>query len=245
MYLSVIIPAYNEGDRIKKTLGRVLEWLRAQDFSWEVLVVSDGSRDNTADLARQYADDDPRVRLVDNKENNGKGFVVRQGMLEAKGDIRLFTDADNSTDISYFAKMRPYFEKGYDVVISSRDSKDVPGAAQKVKQQFVKRFAGNVGNVIIQILLLPGIWDTQNGFKAFTREAAHRIFSHAKLNRWAFDVEILALARRFNYRIGIIPIVWINDSKSHVKMSAYFQFFLEVLKVRWWFWTNKYNNFEF
>lgn len=238
MYLSVIIPVYNEEKRIGKTLDRVLQWLRMQSFEWEVVVVSDASKDATAEIVKQYVAREPRLRLVGEAINHGKGYSVRQGMREAKGDIRLFTDADNSTDISNFSKMQPLFEQGFDVVISSRDAKDAKGAAQTVKQPFLKIVLGNIGNIVIQILAVPGIWDTQNGFKAFSRKAAQAIFPMGKISRWSFDVEILALARRLGFKIGIIPIEWRNDPDSKVKLSAYFQFFLEVFKIRWWLWTN-------
>lgn len=239
-YLSVIIPAYNEGERIIKTIQRISEYLQKQNYSYEILVVSDGSKDETAEIISNLKSQISNLNLIDRKENKGKGYTVREGMLAAKGQIRLFTDADNSTDISYFEKMMPLFESGYDIVISTRDSKDAVGASQEVPQPWYKRLMGNLGNLYIQILAVPGIWDTQNGFKAFTAEAAEKIFCLAKIERWAFDVEALALARKFKYKIGIIPVHWINDPKSHVKLSGYFKVLLDVLKIRWNLISGKY-----
>jgi len=232
IYLSVIIPVYNEAERIRKTLKAVSGYLKQQPYLWEVLVVNDGSKDKTADLVRDFALQNPGFQVVDRKENRGKGYSVREGMLAAQGRIRLFTDADNSTDISYFGAMRPFFDKGYDIVISTRDSRDAAGAAQDVPQSRLKRLMGNLGNLYIQLIVVPGIWDTQNGFKAFRDYAAEKIFKAAKINRWAFDVEALFLAKKFDYKIGIIPIHWVNDPKSHVSVMSYFKVLWDVLKIR-------------
>ena len=240
-YLSVVIPAYNEEERIVKTIKAVSSYLQKQPYTYEILVVNDGSRDNTSSVVRDFEIYVPNLKLIDRKENKGKGYTVRQGLLEAKGKIRLFTDADNSTDISYFEKMRPFFDKGYDVVISSRDPKDAEGASQDVSQLWYKRLMGNAGNLVIQLLVVSGIWDTQNGFKAFRDKSAEKIFNLVKINRWAFDVEILALARKLEYKIGIIPVHWINNPESRVGLMSYFRFFFEVLKIRWNLSRNKYD----
>jgi len=239
-YLSVIVPAYNEGERIIKTLKAIHSFLSQQPYTWEILVVSDGSKDNTCDIVRDLMPQIPNLQIIDRKENKGKGYSVKEGILAAHGKIRLFTDADNSTDISYFEKMRPFFDKGYDIVISTRDSKDAPGASQDVKQPFLKRMMGNMGNLYIQIMAVPGIWDTQNGFKAFRSHVAEKIFKMTKINRWGFDVEVLALAKRLGYKIGIIPIHWINDPKSRVSLMGYFRTLWEVFKVRRYLSKRKY-----
>ena len=240
VYLSIVIPAYNEEDRIAKTLRRVDAYLKEQVFSAEIVVVIDGAKDNTAKVASDVQSEILNMRVIDRKENHGKGYTVREGMLAATGEIRLFTDADNSTDISHFDKMKPLFAQGYDVVICSRDKKDVVGATQAVPQSFLKRQLGNMGNLFIQLFAVRGIWDTQCGFKAFTARAAHDIFSRAKIDRWGFDVEVLALARALNYKIGIVPAYWINDSKSHVKLSGYVQVLWETVKIWWWLRTGGY-----
>lgn len=240
IYLSVIIPAYNEADRITKTLKIISSYLQKQPYSYEILVVCDGPKDSTADVVRDLSLLIPKLKLIDRKKNMGKGYTVKEGMLAAKGKVRLFTDADNSTDISHFEKMRPLFDKGYDIVISTRDPKDAEGATQEVPQKWHKRLMGNMGNLYIQIMAVPGIWDTQNGFKAFRDYAAEKIFSKTKINRWAFDVEALVLARKLDYKIGIIPIHWINDPKSHVSLPAYFKVLFDVAKIRWNLMRKKY-----
>ena len=234
IYLSVIIPAYNEEKTIAKTLESILDYLSKQNFLSEIIVVSDGSQDKTAEIVGSFSNPGlgsnvANISVIDRKENRGKGYTVREGMLKAGGTIRLFMDADNSTSIVEFNKMIPYFKEGYEVVIGSRD---VKGASMLPAQYFHKRWLGNLGNLIIQALLLPGIWDTQCGFKAFTAEAAKNIFSKDKIDRWGFDIETLALARLLKYKIAIIPVHWVNKPGSRVKFSAYFEVLWETIKIR-------------
>ncbi|MFC1594906.1 dolichyl-phosphate beta-glucosyltransferase [Patescibacteria group bacterium] len=240
VYVSIIIPAYNEEDRIEKTILAIDAHLKKQPYTWEILVVSDGSQDLTIPKVSQLAKRVNNLRWIARKENKGKGYSVKEGMIEAKGRIRLFTDADNSTDISHFDKMRPFFDKGYDVVICSRNKKDVDGAQQAVSQKWYKRILGMAGNLFIQFVAVPGIWDTQCGFKAFRDQAAKKIFPQTKITKWGFDIEILALVRAMNMEIGIIPANWINDPRSHVKMSAYITTMFEALKVWWWMKRGRY-----
>jgi len=236
-YLSVIIPAYNEENRIATTLLDIDKYLSQAEYDYEIIAVSDGSKDNTADIVKKLYPAVKNLRLMENKENKGKGGVVRQGMLEAKGAIRLFTDADNSTSIEHFEKMRPWFEEGFPIVICSRAIK---GAVKKPPQPFYKNIMGQMGNLFIQAVVLPGFWDTQCGFKAFTEEAATRIFSLTKIDRWGFDVEILALAKKMGYKIKEIPAHWVNNQHSHVKFSGYLQVLWETVKIRWWLINGSY-----
>ncbi|MFN2104460.1 MAG: dolichyl-phosphate beta-glucosyltransferase [Candidatus Promineifilaceae bacterium] len=239
-YLSVIIPAFNEERRILATLVSIHEYLSRQPYTWEILVVLDGPTDGTLDQIRDFATERVNIHWIDRKENRGKGYTVREGMLAAKGQIRLFTDADNSTDISHFQQMQPLFEEGYDIVITSRDRKDAPGAGQAVPQPSMKRFLGNAGNLFIQLVAVPGIWDTQCGFKAFTAVAAERIFSTARIDGWGFDIEALALARQFGYRIAVIPARWIDHAETHVRTWNYVTTLLETIHVRWNLWSGAY-----
>ncbi len=241
-YLSVIIPAYNEAGRLPLTLIDIDRILSKAGYTYEILVVNDGSTDNTADIVRKMADTVKNLKLIDNNVNQGKGGVVRQGMLLAKGQYRLFTDADNSTSIDQFDNMVPYFSAGggsqrYDVVIGSRA---VKGSKLEPAQPFYKQLLGKLSNIIIQIVNVPGIWDTQCGFKAFSEEAAEKVFSKTKINGWGFDIEALALARRFGYRIKEMPVRWVNNALSHVKLSAYLKTFWENVKIRWWIIIDKY-----
>ncbi|MCL4437570.1 glycosyltransferase family 2 protein [Patescibacteria group bacterium] len=239
-YLSIIIPAYNESERLPPTLVDINQKLKNVNYNYEIIVINDGSRDNTAEKVKIMINkgEVKNLKLIDNKENKGKGGVVRQGMLAAEGKIRLFTDADNSTSISHFEQMIPYFNQGYDVVIGSRALK---GSRLDPPQPFSRRILGKLGNVFIQVMVLPGIWDTQCGFKAFSKEAALKIFDLSRISGWGFDVEALALAHHFGYKIKEIPVRWVNDTRSRVKGSAYLQVLLETIKIRWWLWSGKYN----
>lgn len=241
IYLSVIIPAYNEEKRISNTLLDIDKYLSKQDYSYEIIVVSDGSKDKTAAIVNKFSDLIKNLRLIDNKENHGKGWVVRQGILEAKGRYRLFMDADNATTIDHFEKMIPLFKQGFKVIIGSRDKKDAPGAKQAVAQSFLKRQIGNFGNILIQLLAVSGIWDTQCGFKAFTNKATNDIFERCLIDRWGFDIEALAIARKLDYKIGIIPVNWVNDPESKVSLKGYLNTFRELFKIKWNLIIHKYD----
>lgn len=239
-YLSVIIPGYNEEKTIGKTLLAVDKYLAQQNFDYEIIMISDGSKDKTAEIVENFTRQIKNLKLIDNKENHGKGYVVRQAMLAAQGQVRLFMDADNATTVDHFDRMKPYFEQGADVVIGTRDEKDAKGAKQAVQQPFVKRQFGNIGNLLIQIFAVPGIWDTQCGFKALSAKAAMDIFSKCRIDRWGFDFEVLALARKMNYKINIVPVYWINNPDSRVKLGAYLRTFKELFQIWWSLVTDKY-----
>jgi len=232
VYLSVVVPAYNEAKRLPRTLKRFNEYLGATGFKYEILVVLDGPSDNTREVLHELLCEIPHMKVIDRPVNRGKGFTVREGMLRATGRIRLFADADNSTDISHYENMKRFFDDGCDLVIASRNSKDAPGAGEVVPQTLYKRWIGRMGNLLVQVLAVPGIWDTQCGFKAFRAEVAERIFSDTKIEGWGFDIEVLALARAFNYKIGIIPAHWVNDPRSHVRPFDYLRVLSDTLRVR-------------
>ena len=236
-YLSVIIPAYNAAHLLPATLVAIDKYLSGAGFSYEIIVNNDGSKDNTAEVVRNMTSSVRNLRLIDNEANKGKGGVVRQGMLAAKGSIRLFMDDDNSTSIDQFEKMRPYFEQGYDVVIASRAIK---GSIMRPAQPWFRRIPGRLSNLVIQLVNLPGIWDTQCGFKAFSAASAQRIFELSRISAWGFDIEVLSLARMFGYKIKEVPAVWINQTESRVKASAYLTTFIENLQIRWWIITGAY-----
>lgn len=232
VYLSVIVPAYNEAQRLPKTLRRFHEYLEARSFSYEIIVVMDGPSDNSREIMQTMSAEVSKLRIIDRPVNRGKGYTVREGMLKASGRVRLFCDADNSTDIAHFEKMRPLFDQGCDLVIASRNSKDVPGAEQAVPQVRLKRIIGQFGNLLIQSMAVRGIWDTQCGFKAFRAEAAEQIFSRAKIDGWGFDIEVLTLARALRLQIGIIPAHWINDDRSHFRPWDYLRVVGDIVRVR-------------
>ncbi len=246
IYLSVIIPAYNEEKRISKTLFEIDKYLSERDYQYQIIVVDDGSKDKTVEVVEKLKELVANLSVIKNAKNHGKAWVVRQGMLEADGQIRLFTDADNATSIDHFEKMIPLFEQGDDLVIGSRDKKDAKGAKQAVPQSFIKRQLGNLGNLLIQLLAVRGIWDTQCGFKAFTANAAEDIFSRCQIDQWGLDIEVLAIARKLGYKIGIIPVYWVNDPHSKVSWKGYLRTFKELFKIKWNLLTKKYdqeNNF--
>jgi len=236
--VSFIIPAYNEAERIPQTLVDMDKRLSGVDYSYEILFVNDGSKDNTASVVRNMAKMVKNLKLVDLKENVGKGGAVKQGMLLAAGRVRLFTDADNSTSIDQFAKMIPLFKEGYGVVIGSRAMK---GAQLDPPEPFYRQVIGKALNFLVQLFLLPGIWDTQCGFKAYTDEAAEKIFIISKTVGWGFDVETLVLAKRLGFRIKEIPVHWVNDTRSHVKFSGGLQFLAETATIRWRLWRDGYH----
>lgn len=235
MKLSVIIPAYNEKERIKNTLLDIKKYLSKQNYDFEIIVVDDGSKDNTVDIISNIEN----IKLITNKINKGKGGVVKQGMLVAQGNYRLFMDADNSTKINNLDKFWPYFDKNYDVVIASialQKSKIIE------KTGWHRRMLGKYAKYLIQIIMFWRIKDSQRGFKCFTAKAAERIFSKQTIMRWGFDIEILALARLFNFKIKEVPVDWQNIGKSEVNLKSYFKTLLELLKIKWNLITKKYQN---
>jgi dolichyl-phosphate beta-glucosyltransferase len=229
--LSVVIPAYNEEQRLPRTLDDVLSYLANQPYKSEVIVADDGSTDDTAKIVQSRAGGAVPLRLVQHADgrNHGKGAAVRRGMMEATGEYRLFMDADNSTTINHVEQFWPLFNEGYNVVIGSRGLKD---SIIPVKQPWYRRLSGNIGNLIIRGLAVPGVHDTQAGFKMFTETCAKDVFPRLTIDRWGFDIEILAVARSLNYRIKEVPIKWVNDPNSKVKASAYLEVFGEVWRVR-------------
>lgn len=231
-HLSIIIPAYNEEKRIGKTLLSVKDYLRRQNYEYEIFVVNDGSKDRTAEVVNSFQKTIPGLRLIDNPENHGKGWVVRQGMLKSQARFRVFMDADNSATIDLIEKAWPLLREGYNLVIGTRDSRDHKEAEQVVMQPLFKRLLGDIGNLFIQVLAVHGIWDTQCGFKVFSAKAANEICSRCLMDRWGFDIEALALAKRMGFRIGLIPAQWINDPESKVKLSGYFSTLVELFEIK-------------
>jgi dolichyl-phosphate beta-glucosyltransferase len=237
MYLSVIIPAYNEASRIGSTLRAVDAYLRDRQYEYEIIVVNDGSQDNTAEVVEDAMKDIPRLRLINNKNNHGKGWVVRKGMLSAKGLFRLFMDADNSTSIENLEQLFPYAKQGYDVIASSRR---IAGAEVEVHQNWLRNFLGAAFRLLVRVIVPVGVVDTQNGFKLFTARAAEEIFRRQRTFTWAFDVEVLAIAQLLDFSIKEVPIHWVNDGRSHVTFKGMVKMLMEVFQIRFQLWTNTY-----
>lgn len=211
--LSVVIPAYNEADRLGPTLSRVLEYLRDEGIDGEVIVVDDGSTDGTAELARGI---DAAVQVIELGENRGKGAAVRTGMLAARGEQVLFSDADLATPIEELSKLQAQLANGCDIAIASRG---LPDSDIRVRQHPLRELMGRTFNVVVRALAMAGIKDTQCGFKLFSRAAAHDLFSQATVDGFAFDVEVLLLARG-RYRVAEVPVTWRHVDESKVSPGA-------------------------
>jgi dolichyl-phosphate beta-glucosyltransferase len=212
--LSLVIPAYNEEKRIGPTLRKVFAFLDAQDYPAEVILVDDGSSDSTAEVAQEAAAGRGNFRILKNGVNRGKGFSVKNGMLNAKHEIVLFSDADLSTPIEEANRFIEYIMEGCDVVIGSRTMRR---AGVVIEQRLHRRLMGRVFNLFVRALAVRGFSDTQCGFKAFTRDAARRIFGMTRIRRFAFDVEMLFLAKRLGFKVKELPVAWHESSGSSVR----------------------------
>jgi dolichyl-phosphate beta-glucosyltransferase len=231
MQLSVIIPAYNEEKRITKTLEGIDKYLSKQDYDYEIIVASDGSKDKTAEVVNGLISRIKNLKLIDNKENHGKGYVVRQGLLSAKGDYRLFTDADNSTSIDQVEKMWPEVKNGYDIIIGSRD---IEGAVLDPPQPWIRNIILGEGFKLFRkiVMGLWGIEDTQCGFKFLSKKAAENILPKCKIDRFAFDPEILVIGQKMGYKIKEIPVLWKNDLDSKVKIGSMVKMAIDLFVIR-------------
>ncbi|HEY2391802.1 MAG TPA: dolichyl-phosphate beta-glucosyltransferase [Candidatus Angelobacter sp.] len=228
---SIVIPAYNERARIGSTLEQVLEHLREQKWNAEIVVVNDGSRDDTASYVSQFAAEHPQVRLIENPGNQGKGYAVRNGMLNARGQVLLFTDADLSSPITEAAKLFDAMEKGADVAIGSRW---LDPSLQFQRQSLKRQVMSRTFNLFTRAVLTFPYHDTQCGFKAFTREAAKKIFPLQRITRWGFDAEIIYLAHHMKLRVAEVPVTWGHDegSKIHPWRDGFYMG-IDTLKIRW------------
>lgn len=236
MRISVIIPAYNEARRIERTLVAVSEYLLKHFPEHEIIVVNNRSTDATRSLVLALCPAIQNLKLID-EPVQGKGAAVAAGMRQATGDVRLFMDADNSTPVSYLESMLPYLERGYDVVIGSIA---VSGSKIVSREPWYRRVFGTAGNQFIQLLAVPGIYDTQRGFKVFTARAAQDIFPRLTVIGWGFDVEVLAIARQRGYRVWEVPVIWDNSRDTRVTWHAYPEVLWQTIKIAWNVWTGKY-----
>ena len=237
-FLSVIIPAYREESRIIAALKAIDEHFFHSNLKYEIIVVEDGRQDRTGELVSKYSSVHPAVRLLTNKKNLGKGGAVRRGMLAARGEFVLFTDADLSTPIGEVERLLGAFADGYDVVIASRRAR---GARIRVFQPPLRRFAGWLFHNIRRAIILPRIKDTQCGFKCFTAAAAREIFRRSEIDGFVFDVEILAIARGLGYRIKEVPVIWIDDRRSTLSAAKHaVNIIKDLLRVKYRSLSGKY-----
>ena len=235
---SIVIPGYNESARIGATLERVLDYVRRQEWDAEIIFVNDGSRDNTGEIVRGFAQRGAPLRVLENPGNRGKGYSVRNGMRHASGAILFFSDADLSSPIEEAPKLLAALAQGTDVAIGSRWLRS---ELQTERQPWYRQLFGRIFNGVLRMVLGLRYADTQCGFKAFRREAAQKIFACQKIEGWGFDAELLFLAKKFNFKVAEVPVAWahstgtrMNYFRDGVRMGW------EMLKVRWYEWTREY-----
>ena len=228
---SIIIPAYNEGARLSTTLEKVLAHVAERGWNAEIIAVNDGSRDNTAEIIRGFADKNPRLQLLENPGNRGKGYSVRNGMLRAQGEILLFSDADLSSPIEEADKLFAAINDGADIAIGSRWlRRDL----QTQRQPLYRQFFGRIFNLMLRVTLGLNFKDTQCGFKAFTRRAVNTIFPLQRIERWGFDPELLYLAKKFGFKVAEVPVEWAHSEGTRISpLRDGTKMFQEMLKIRW------------
>ncbi len=238
--ISIIVPAYNEENRIRATLERVALHIERSRWRAEVIVVDDGSHDATPETVLEFAKSHAMVRLIQNDRNRGKGFAVKNGMLHAAGDILLFTDADLSSPIEEACQLVAEIVSGKaDVAIGSRNA---PTALQRRKQPLYRRFLGRSFNILLRLVLSMPYKDTQCGLKAFSRKASDSIFPNLTIEGWAFDPEVLLLARLFKLAVAEIGVAWSHDERSKIHpMRDGLSMLLEVLHMRFKFALGHYS----
>jgi dolichyl-phosphate beta-glucosyltransferase len=236
---SIIIPAYNESSRIRPTLDEILRYTAEKGWDAEILVVDDGSRDDTSAIISEYAARHPQVQLVQNPGNRGKGFSVRNGMLHAQGEVCLFSDADLSSPIAEAEKLFAEIRGGADVAFGSRWLR---AELQTERQPLYRQLLGRIFNLALRVFLGLYYADTQCGFKAFRGEAARRIFPLQKIERWGFDPEILFLARRIGFKVVEVPVQWAHSEGTRLHpFRDGMRMFVDVLHIRWNAWMGVYN----
>ena len=228
-FLSIIIPAYNEEVRLAKTLPVLKEFLERQEYSWEVVLVDDGSADRTSEVLQQFFSPE-EGRSFKHMPNRGKGYSIRRGVAEARGEILLFSDADFSTPIDEFPKLYQHIQNGFDIAIGSRS---LPESNVEVHQAWVREGMGKIFNLLVRIILLRGFIDTQCGFKCVRRKAAAPIFSQLTIDGFGYDVEFLFLAQKNGLKIKETPVLWRNHPDSRVRiLQDSFRMLTDLITVR-------------
>jgi dolichyl-phosphate beta-glucosyltransferase len=236
--LSIVVPAYNEARRLPSTLPRVIEYASRLDEPVEVIIVDDGSLDGTSDVAASVGRACGFVTVLRSGQNRGKGAAVRRGMLAARLADVLFTDADLSTPIEEAGKLRAALAGGADVAIGSRR---LARSDVQVRQPWLRELAGRTFSGLVSLVLLPGIRDSQCGFKAFRRTVAREVFGRQRLEGFGFDAEALWLTRRLGYRVAEVPIVWRDDRRSNIRLGRDSgKMLLDLGRVRLNAWRGRY-----
>jgi glycosyltransferase involved in cell wall biosynthesis len=228
---SIVIPAYNESTRLPATLDSVVCCIRKQGWAAEVIVVNDGSSDTTAEVVRDFARTAAEVRLIENPGNRGKGYSVRNGMLQAQGDVVLFTDSDLSAPIEEAVRLFAAIEQGADIAIGSRW---LESGRQTHKQPLYRQFFGRCFNAVTRMVMGLHFADTQCGFKAFTRQAAQAVFPLQTIERWGFDPEILFIALQRGLRVVEVPVSWAHDERTRMSyLKDGMKMLEEIATIRW------------
>jgi dolichyl-phosphate beta-glucosyltransferase len=235
--LSVVIPTFNEIDRIEQTLRSASEYLQQFGAPYEIIVIDNDSSDGTAGLVRDLIDRGVSSTRLVVERCRGKGAAVKHGILQSRGQFVVFMDADNSTPLSEFARFWPLLTSEVDVVIGSRY---LDSSLVTVPQTFIRVMLSRVGNAVIRLLLIPQVRDTQLGFKGFRGEVARDLFGRLVTERWAFDVELLVMARYSGYRIRELGVLWREQGGSHIKWTAYLTSLADVVRIRWRAWRGVY-----
>jgi glycosyltransferase involved in cell wall biosynthesis len=232
--LSIIIPAYNEENRIKETLINVSEFLKLKNINFEIIVVANNCKDNTVlileDLKKKII---PEIRIIDIPSfgiiGNTKGFAIKEGMKNAIGDYHLFIDADNATYFGHVLDFIHSINEGYDVVIGSRY---IDGSNFVKKQSLIRILLSRIGNLLIRILLIPNIKDTQCGYKMFSKDSSRKIFSKTVIHGWGSDMEVLTIARKYDLKIKEFPVRWENKDRSTLRPNAFFYTLKDLFIIR-------------
>ena len=227
--LSIVIPAYNEEKRLPETLKQISNFLDQQDYQAEVLVIENGSTDKTLQIAQNFSEQIPYLRVF-HEEQNGKGRAVKRGMMEAIGDYRFICDADLSMPIEEVNKFIPPLLPDSEVAIASREA---DGAVRYDEPEF-RHFVGRVFNTLVRVLALPGLHDSQCGFKCLRADIAREVFPEITIYGWAFDVEVLFIARKLGYKIKEVPIPWYYREQSKINVFRdSIKMLIDLLQIRW------------
>ena len=237
---SIIIPAYNESNRIVKSLDKIREYFKNKKTRYEVIVVNDGSRDDTLKVLRGLLKKYSQLRVLGDNINRGKGYAVKTGVLNSKGKYVLFTDADLSTPIGELDNLFRCIKEGYDIAVGSRN---IDTSKVKVKQPFYRRFLGNALRVYYNVIIFQKKppTDSQCGFKLFTRRAADLLFGKQKIYREMFDIEILYLAMKYGLKVKEVPVIWVNDPDSKINLAKCIIFgSVDLFKIRLYDLLGKY-----
>jgi dolichyl-phosphate beta-glucosyltransferase len=228
--LSIVIPAYNEASRIEPTIRDIVAYCRRGRRVFELLLIDDGSRDNTSSIGRLLSGEFPELRLIRLAANQGKGFAVRTGVLNATGQNVLFADADGSTPISEVERLESALEAGADVAVGSREGQ---AEGVRVKAKLHRWLIGRTFHFLVESLAKPGVKDTQCGFKLFRSEVSHDLFSRMRMNGYSFDVEVLVMARRRGYQVAEVPVNWTHQPGSKVRLTVdSFQMAADLFRIR-------------